>query len=80
MVCKHTIASIGIVFVNNQECLYSKRPAVMGILRVQLQCKSGFLATGGQIGGVSVFVKAELQEGSDTARSFLSLTKLYKYC
>lgn len=48
----------------------------MGILRVQLQCKSGFLATEGQIGGVSVFVKAELQEGSDTARSFLSLTKL----
>lgn len=52
----------------------------MGVLRVQLRCKSGLLAAGEQIGGVRVFAKAELQEGSDTAHSLLSLTELYKYC
>lgn len=66
-------------FVNNQERLYSKRPVAMGV-------PEGSIAMQVRIHGFrradwrGVLANIELQEGSDTSCSLLSLTKLYRHC
>ena len=66
-------------FVNNQERLYSKRPEAMGVPEgsVAMQVRICGFRRADQRG---VFANTELQERSDTARSLLSLTKLYRHC